>query len=284
VYPEKSSARELRPLAPEAFSAIDVVLATADAADPALVDLARPLVANALGTGIAAVPPPADPAVREFATQFVIDIGSITDAERSAAMAALGSNAFEFVQLLYVFDYTTRLRAAFTQLFDIDPLGEHDAEASLWDTLELMFATVARLSALDPVTTEIVRLRGARTHNCRLCKSIRNLRAARDGADELLYDQIDRYETSSLTIRLKQALRLTDAVLWRPMHHPPALRNEVRNTFSPAETVEILLDIVRNAANKISVAFGADDAHVTQGVEYFDTDAQGRLLYGLAPA
>ena len=37
----------------------------------------------------------------------------------------------------------------------------------------------------------------------------------------------------------------------------------------------------RNAANKIAVTLGADTAHVSDGVEYFDTDAHGDLLFGV---
>ena len=45
--------------------------------------------------------------------------------------------------------------------------------------------------------------------------------------------------------------------------------------------VELVLDIMRNAANKIAVAFRADEAHVTEGVEYYDVDDDGQLVYGL---
>ncbi|MGH8979102.1 MAG: carboxymuconolactone decarboxylase family protein [Acidimicrobiia bacterium] len=282
---EMEHAAEVRSLAPDAFDAVARVVATAGNADAMLVDAARAGVSSALDTGHNRSGVPADSALRTFATQFVIDVGSVTNAQRSAAMSVLGSNAFEFVQLLYVFDFLTRLRAAFDQLFDVDPIAPRaDASPSLWDSLEAMFASVARLAVLDPVTTEIVRLRGARAHNCRLCKSIRNVRAARNGADEALYDGIDRFETSTLPERHKVALRLTDAYLWRPMQYPPGLDTQVHATFSPAEIVEILLDVARNAANKIAVAFGADDAHVSEGVEYFDTDADGQLVYGLDPS
>jgi hypothetical protein len=276
---------EIRALAPEAFDAVARVVTTAGHADPPLVEVARATVASALGTDHLGAGVPADSAVQTFATQFVIDVGSVTDAQRSAAIDALGSKAFEFVQVLYTLDSVTRLRAAFDQLFDADPIDPTaDPQPSLWGSLEAMFAAVARLTALDPITTEIVRLRGARAHNCRLCKSIRNVQATRDGADEALYDRIDRFETSTLSERHKVALRLTDAYLWRPMQHSVDLDTQVRATFSPHEIVEILLDIARNAANKIAVALGADDAHVSEGVEYFDTDADGQLVYGLDPS
>ena len=116
--------------------------------------------------------------------------------------------------------------------------------------------SVARLDALDPLTTEIVRLRGARAHNCRLCRSLRNVRAANDGADESVYDQIDHHETSSLAPRHRVALRLVDAILWQPAAHPAGLRDDVRAAFTDRETVEIVLDVARNAANKIAGRVG----------------------------
>ena len=47
--------------------------------------------------------------------------------------------------------------------------------------------------------------------------------------------------------------------------------------------LEIVLDVARNAANKIAVTFGADQANVAEGVEYYDVDERGELVYGLDP-
>lgn len=58
---------------------------------------------------------------------------------------------------------------------------------------------VGRMRALDPVTSEIVRLRGARQHNCRLCKSLREAGALEAGATESDYDGIDDFENSNLS-------------------------------------------------------------------------------------
>jgi alkylhydroperoxidase family enzyme len=90
----------------------------------------------------------------------------------------------------------------------------------LWPALEAMLPEIARLSALDPFTTELVRLRGARAHNCRMCKSLRNVRAVESGGDEATFDKIDLYERSDLAERHKVALRLADAMLWTPARIP----------------------------------------------------------------
>jgi alkylhydroperoxidase family enzyme len=266
------------------FTAYDIVRATATAIDARLVELARSSVGSAFGV---AAPGDGDRACRRFAEQFVVDVGSLTDDQRDDATAALGHDAFAFTQLLYVFDWDTRLRAVFRQLFADDPLETPDdveTAASLWDALDTMFRTVARRRALDSLTTELVRLRGARAHNCRLCKSLRNIRPARDGVDETLYERVDHFESSNLDERHKVALRCTDALLWQPLAFPGSLAIAVHDQFSDDETVELLFDVARNAANKIAVALGADAPHVEQGVEYFDTDDDGELVYGLTLA
>ena len=222
-------------------------------------------------------------AVLEFAEQFVLDVSACTVEQRSAAMAALGADAFPFVQVLYVVDLGTRMASAWHHLFgtgpDVQPVAGHD----LWAVLESFMSAVACLDALDPLTTEIVRLRGARAHNCRLCKSIRNVRAANGGADESVYDEIEHYQSSTLSVRHQTALRLVDTMVWEPCSYPADLAAAVRASFTDREAVELVLDIARNAANKIAVGFGADEAHVTDGVEFYDIDDRGELVYGLTP-
>jgi alkylhydroperoxidase family enzyme len=267
-------------LAPAAFAAFDVLLATANAVEPRLAGSARTSVGRALGLRDGAV---SRQPWSDFAEQFVVDVAAMTDEQRAEALPALGADAFTFVQLLYVYDVTTRVRSAFAQHFDGDAFDAEPAEPapSLWDACQAMFAAVARLDALDPVTTELVRLRGARSHNCRLCRSLRSVRAEAMGADESLYDQIDNYEKSRFSERHKVALRLTDALIWQPLGHPPGLGAQLGANLTPAEQLEIVLDVARNAANKIAVALRADDPHVANGLERFDTDADGQLVYGL---
>lgn len=223
--------------------------------------------------------PTADPVVG-FAEQCVVDVSAVTAGQRAAAFAALGADAFPTVQALYVLDLGTRMNAAFRALSG-NPVPATEATGDLWTTLEEFMRAVARLRALDPVSTELVRLRGARAHDCRLCRSLRNVHAVRADGDEAFFDQIDDYERSSLTERQRVALRLVDAMLWQPADWPDGLATRLHEQWSPEELVELVLDVVRNAANKIAVAFGADDPHVTEGLEYYDTDAAGELVYGL---
>jgi fructose-1-phosphate kinase PfkB-like protein len=52
----------------------------------------------------------------------------------------------------------------------------------------------------------------------------------------------------------------------------------VRTELDDAEIVEIVLDLVRNAANKIAVSLGGDEAVVTDGIEYYDVDGTGDVF------
>jgi alkylhydroperoxidase family enzyme len=283
-------AAELRALAPEPFASWDTVVASLDAATtPGRRAAVGALVASVLRTEPPepdSAPDALDPAVAAFAEQVVLDVGSLTDGQRAAALADLGAEGFGFVQLLYVTDLGTRMAAAWRQLFGTE-LGIDDPAAGveLWPALDAFMTAVARRHALDPLTTELVRLRGARAHRCRLCQSLRNVRAANAGADEATYDEIDRHETSTvLSERQRVALRIVDAILWTPAAYPDGLAASARHTFSDAEVVEIVLDVARNAANKIAVALGADEANVAEGLEYYDVDERGELVYGLTPA
>jgi alkylhydroperoxidase family enzyme len=247
---------DVRALAPEAFGAFDVVVATAAAVDAPTQDLGS------------------------FADQFVYDVAAITDEQRAQAAGALGNKLFDAVQSLYVADFGGRMRDAWLQLFDADFLPAAAAPApSLWTALDAFFMTVARMAHVDAVTTELVRLRGARAHNCRLCKSLRSVPAASAGAGETTYDAIDRFETSSFPEPQKVALRLTDALLWEPRSYPATLPGQVRHAFSDAQAVELVFDVARNAANKIAVALVADAPHVDEGLESYEIDAEGRVVY-----
>lgn len=302
---------ELRGLAPEPFAAFDRVLAELAAAGPPRpLELSRRRIAMLLDGPDDALPavlelPPGhvetlsnwptslhydalDRAALELAEQFVLDVSSISDDQRHRCLGDLGDRAFGVVQCIYVFDHGLRVRAALRQLFGVGHggaavVGPADATGDLWGALDEWMRSVARLGALDPLTTELVRLRGARTHDCRLCRSLRNASAVQGGADESVFDQVDHYERSDLSERHKVALRLTDAMLWQPTAYPAGLVEQVHGAFDAEQAVELVLDVARNAANKIAVTFGADEPHVADGVEYYDLDERGDPVYGIDP-
>jgi alkylhydroperoxidase family enzyme len=220
------------------------------------------------------------PACERFAEQFVVDVAGITDDDRSALLAAMGSESLMFVQTLFVVDVFQRARIALERLHatQYGPMLLPPEQGDLWVALEAFMRVVARSEALDPLTTELVRLRGAAVHNCRLCQSRLSVRAYDAAGDRSPFEAVDDYEHSTLTVRQKTALRLTDAVITQPALIDESLIGQVRAEFSTAESTEIILDVVRNAANKIAVAFSADAPVVTDGTEFFDTDETGEVV------
>jgi alkylhydroperoxidase family enzyme len=187
-----------------------------------------------------------------------------------------------FVQALWVIDLGTRTDLALEKLFGEPVPARTMVDATDFnESFEVFLRVVAQLRNLDTVTSELVRLRGARFHNCRLCKSLRTASALRDGADEAMFDKIDRYESSDLDEMYKVALRLTDAIVTQPATITDALVGQARAHFSDAQLVELALDVMRNAANKVAVAFGADAPNVTEGIELYDVLPDGNLVYGL---
>ena len=260
-------------------------------------------VANRLGDARAAVAAVLLPskasgsdhgAAHDLAEQMVADVTAVSPGGRAAAMADLGAGALPYVQAVWVCDMSVRARSAFAALFgdglmeDAMSDGEVDG-GSAWTAQETLLREVAKMDGLDPVTSEVVRLRGAHAHGCRLCQSLRSRRAVTAAGGEAFFEPLARAgdveKLTDLTARYQTAARIVDTFVWQPLAWPPDLVNEVRTAFSADEAVELVLDIVRNAANKIAVAFGADEPHVAEGLEYYDIDfTSGELEYGLPPA
>ena len=224
-----------------------------------------------------------DPRLAEFGEQFAVDVSGISAEQRAAFMAALGDKAFRMVGLIFVADFVPRVRAGLTAL-GFAPVVEPvvwDRDTDPLDVLLNQFVpTVGALRGLDPITTEVVRLRGAVTHNCRLCKSLREGAALDAGGTESMYSDIEQYESSSLlSARHKAALRYVDALIWTPSAIDADVVAGVREHFSDAEAMELTLDVMRNATNKIAVSLGADAARVEEGTERYLLGLDGQPVY-----
>ena len=102
--------------------------------------------------------------------------------------------------------------------------------------------SVVRIKGVDPVTTELVRLRCARIHDCRRCRSVRDDAALEAGFDEALGAKIDDYEQSDLSPRHKAALRLADAMILGAPIDPrgrPRPLHRVRDRRTPARRRQV---------------------------------------------
>ncbi|OBF10343.1 carboxymuconolactone decarboxylase family protein [Mycobacterium sp. 852002-10029_SCH5224772] len=227
-------------------------------------------------------------AVVEFAEQFSADVSSITAEQRSRLWKQLGDRTFGVVVQMYIADFLPRVRAGLEALGVGSRYLGWVAGPIAWDHAtdpsDLVFndflIAVARMRALDPVTSELVRLRGAAQHNCRLCNSLREGGALDAGGSETLYEEIERFESSGLLDgRAKAALRYADALIWTPARLVADDIAEVRARFSEAESVELTFDIMRNASNKVAVSLGADAPRVESGTERYLIDAEGQTVF-----
>jgi alkylhydroperoxidase family enzyme len=225
-----------------------------------------------------------DSVVAAFAEQFAIDVSGIGAHQRKQLLSALGEKAFRTVVAIFVADFVPRVWAG------LDAIGlgkagnggtpDWDRDADPIDALLNGFVpAVARLRTLDPVTTEVVRLRGAVQHNCRLCKSRREGHALDAGGSESLYAEIEDYESAEqLSDRHKAALRYVDALIWSPSRIDAEEAAGVRTHFSEEAALELTLDVMRNACNKIMVSLGADAPQVSEGTELFLVEADGQTV------
>ncbi|MET3961729.1 alkylhydroperoxidase family enzyme [Marmoricola sp. OAE513] len=244
-----------------------------------LLDVLVPDVASVFAQ-VAALPAPDrnELAVAEFADQFTLDVASIDAEQRAAFFAATGDQAFAVVQQIYAADFVPRVRAVLDAVLGENSWPQVDPyDGDSWALLEEFMVVVARLHSLDATTTELVRLRGARLHDCAVCKSRRSQDAIAAGADDALFAAVDDWQDSALPEPVKAALGLTDALIWTPYDVPGDVIAAAREHLTDLQVVEVVLDVMRNAANKIAVSLGADAATVTEGVELFTTDADGNL-------
>jgi alkylhydroperoxidase family enzyme len=234
-------------------------------------------------------PEPDHTTVLAFAEQFAVDVAAIDDERRAALGAAAGAAIGDLVQTMYVVDLVPRVHAALDVLFGPSDWSLSSSTAArargdgpeLWTAIDGYIRVVPRLDALDPVLTELVRLRGARQHQCRLCQSLRSRPALLAGADDGDFAAVDDHARSDLPADQKAALALTDAMIWTPARIPSAVTDAVRTHLTDAQAVELVLDVARNATNKIAVAFAADTPHVDDGYEIYEIDADGEAIYGL---
>ncbi len=269
-----------RDLAPVAFTAWDELIDAVASTTPSdLTDQARAIARASLDPAVPAVP---RSDAMAFAEQMVVDVASMTTDVRAAGLAELGAGAPAFVLAVWTEDMMIRADSAWREMFGEEwrPIPT-SVETDPWVAHERFLTEVAKLPALDPVTSELVRLRGARAHDCRLCQSRRSVSAIDLAGGSDLFDDRD---PSGVSDSQALALRVVDAFVWQPIRWPPGLGKQVVDALGPAAATELTLDIVRNAANKIAVAFDADDPQVETGVEYYDIDVStGELRYNVSP-
>ena len=224
--------------------------------------------------------PPARDAWSAFADQFVLDVTGLRD-QPSLYPDMTVVDWKVLVTALYIEECTSRLSVMSIALLNGSPVAMPDAPSpsDLRQTWHAYQNCVMTGQALDPLVTEAVRLRCARTHDCRICQTLRLADAREAGVDSTFTDQIDRYESSDLPDHVKVALRITDAFISRPDLLDPGVIDQARATFSEEQLVELLLDITKWSTQKINVATGTDGIESLplndEGVAFLTFDADG---------
>lgn len=150
------------------------------------------------------------------------------------------------------------------------------AGGPLETTIADFAAAAVRARAVDPLITELVRLRCAQYHDCRLCGSFRVKEALESGYDESMYKAIASHESSDFDPAIKAALKLCDAMIIRPSGIDDELRAELHEHFSDAQIAEICADVMKWSQQKSLVALRieppASEEHLTTLI--FDEDGQ----------
>lgn len=140
-------------------------------------------------------------------------------------------------------------------------------------------AAAMRADALDPVVTELVRLRCAGYHDCRLCGSLRLDAAREGGVDEALALRVRGGGAFTGDRRAAAALRFADALIEDPAGLSAADAAELRACFSEAEIAELALDVVKWSKQKAMVALGLEES-AWEGTASLAFDASGAPVIG----
>jgi alkylhydroperoxidase family enzyme len=275
--------------APQVHSALRTVCKAAVAGvDAELLKVTRTRVEIGLGT----TEEPGDEgltrlaaAAAELTDQFLVYVPGVTESMLEPLRSELGEAGLAaFVQALYVLDQTTRLRLIYAQLFEGDygtPAAVADAPVLPMDeALAALHAATMRLSSLDPLTSEIVRLRAGTYHKCRLCTSIRLQDKGASVVDEDLASRIERNDISGMSAEHQVAIRYADAHMVNPKAIGQDLISELGRHYSHAQLVELSLDVSQWNQQKILVALGTDTPVSDTGLTPLMFDDEGHIVHG----
>jgi alkylhydroperoxidase family enzyme len=276
----------LRELHPEGADALELMLERAwEAGPPGVAAPCRRRIRELIG---AEAPgggqEPVARAYLDLAEQFVLSVSEVTDEQVDAVRRLGGDRAtYDFVAALYVLDLSERLdllagatfaprpdasaaavaaapvAAPMTCAPGVGPRVEIPGGGMSWggpldDAMDAFAAAAMRARAVDPLTTEIVRQRCARVHDCRTCGSLRSPEATAEGLDEDAIERIARGEGATLGGRAAAALRLADAMIVDPGAIGAGLDSELRPWLDDAQIAELAVDVVKWSKQKFLVA------------------------------
>jgi len=147
------------------------------------------------------------------------------------------------------------------------------ANGPLEQAIAKFAAAAVRAKSVDPVITELVRLRCAQIHDCRLCGSLRNREALEQGFDESMQRKIAAYESSDFSPDIIAALRLCDAIILSPSFADAELKQQLERCFSATQIAEICFDVMKWSQQKALVALRLEaPPWDTTNVLFFDEE------------
>lgn len=114
--------------------------------------------------------------------------------------------------------------------------------------------TAMRTRTLDPVIAELVRLRCAQVHDCRLCGSLRSFDALERGLPDEVFGAIGERRALELDAAAVAALDLCDAIVLSPRAVGERLRDELCRHFSLQQIAEICCAVMKWSHQKALVA------------------------------
>ena len=140
-------------------------------------------------------------------------------------------------------------------------------------------AAVVRAGAVDPLIRELVRLRCAHIHDCRLCGSLRTTAALEAGFDEDMQRRIARYDSGDFSPAAVAALKLCDAIIMRPAWADAALKDELHRHFSDRQIAQICLEVMKWSQQKALVALRIEPP-VAETLTELTFDDSGAPVFG----
>ena len=229
--------------------------------------------------------------VLALAEQFAVDVNGISEAQVAAVGDAIGPEAVNaLVNSLYLVDMALRLQQVAPVVLGGSAKGglaadgiaaadaADDSDAMIANVIAEFAAQAVLADAVDPLTSELVRLRCAQVHHCRLCGSLRQRAALENGFEESMAERVARYEQGSFTDAQVAALHLVDTLILMPADASPALREALERHYSPGQIAELCFDVVKWSQQKALVATHSD-APPWEGIHVLDFDGDGHPLF-----
>jgi alkylhydroperoxidase family enzyme len=277
-------------VAPRVYAALSQAWAAApDVVDAGLLELMGHRVEYLLGLTDSDAPPAPDALTAQalaLTEQFVNYVPAIDETLLGPLRDALGRRGLRaLVDALYVVDQTARLRITHGRLFTAGEFPSAGSlppgEATSLGRINLqMHHEIMLLTALDPLTAEVVRLRAASYHHCRYCMSGRVVMNGKIVVDAELAARIDSYATHPLAPSQQAALRYADAHMIDPRRIDSELRTQLTALFTPRQLVELSLHVTAYNYQKILVALDLDSPVSEAGLVSFLIEPDGKVIVG----